>query len=105
MLPVLPDLTSLHKESILFPQSIIWGEQVCWCSWKTGAKVKVESESQHLCLGLCSGFHRHSLKTLPENLEVVFLTSCVKDLLATAIQKVTGSTVLIILFKSLMNVG
>lgn len=71
-----------------------------------GRLIKVAPESQHLSLGLCSGFHRQSLKALAQSLEkqIIFLTTFVKSLLATAIQKITGSSVLIILLKSLMNV-
>lgn len=51
-------------------------------------------ESQHLYLGLCSGFHRRSLETLAQHLEkqIIFLTTFVKGLLATRIQKITASS-------------
>jgi len=70
------------------------------------AKVKVAPESRHLCLGLCSAFHRQSLKALAQNVErqIFFLTTFVKSLLATAVERITGSSVLIILLKCLMNV-
>lgn len=70
------------------------------------AKMKVAPESQHLCLGLRSGFKRQSLKALTRNLEMMifFLTAFVKGLLAMAIQKITGGSVLIVLLKSVMNV-